>query len=74
LVNLKSVTVIGKKFADKNFRGNNIGGTKMPEFLSQKGILVPPILFPLRSANLFVRKYFELYGTNLKSLTKFKKS
>jgi hypothetical protein len=41
-----SYTVIGKKFADKNFRDNNIGGTKMTEFLPQKGILVPPTLFP----------------------------
>jgi hypothetical protein len=34
----------------------------MPEFLQQEDILAPPILLPLRSANLFIRKYFELYG------------
>jgi hypothetical protein len=26
-------TVIGKIFADKNFRDNNIGGTKMPFYI-----------------------------------------
>jgi hypothetical protein len=55
-------TVIGKIFADKNFCDNNIGGTKMSSYGMYKGILVPPILFPLRSSNLFIRKYFELYG------------
>jgi hypothetical protein len=49
--------VIGKIFADKNFRENNIGGTKMSLYTPQEGIFVPPILFPpiyfsLRSAKI----------------------
>jgi hypothetical protein len=44
-------TVIGKILANtdrrkKIFRDNNIGGTKMPSYSQQEGILVPPILFP----------------------------
>jgi hypothetical protein len=63
----KVTTVIGKIFADKNFRDNNIGGTKMPSYGQHEGIFVPPILFPLRSANLFLRKYFNFTVYSKKS-------
>jgi hypothetical protein len=39
-------TVIGKILADKNFRDNNICGTKIPSYGDYKGIFAPQILFP----------------------------